>query len=126
MTSRFGRWSLAGLGVAVALASTLVLMRLHASTDPVSGTAAAAGTGSLVQDATHEPWYGLTLLADPVTLQGPSGRPATPPPPITASAGILIDADSGRILWQENEHARLAPASLIKLLTALVVLENFD
>ncbi|MCL1975668.1 MAG: D-alanyl-D-alanine carboxypeptidase [Firmicutes bacterium] len=45
---------------------------------------------------------------------------------IEAAASILIDADSGRLLWEKNSHSRLPPASLTKILTALVTLEQFD
>lgn len=46
-------------------------------------------------------------------------------PAIPARGGILVDLDAGTILWQENAHAQLPPASTAKILTALVALENF-
>ena len=45
---------------------------------------------------------------------------------IEAAASILIDADSGRVLWEQNAHSRLPVASLTKILTALVTLEQYD
>lgn len=49
--------------------------------------------------------------------------PATTPsaPTIAAKAYILIDADSGRVLAESNADARLAPASLTKLMTSYVL-----
>jgi len=92
------------------------------STEPPSAAAAAEG-GSV--DLNRSPWFGMRLLHEPVALYGIDANLKTAPA-ITAAAGILVDADTGRVLWSQNPHMRLAPASTIKLLTALVVLENFD
>lgn len=43
---------------------------------------------------------------------------------IMAEAGILVDMDSGAVLFGQQIHATYAPASITKLLTALVVAEN--
>ncbi|MGE5422023.1 MAG: D-alanyl-D-alanine carboxypeptidase family protein [Ignavibacteriales bacterium] len=43
-----------------------------------------------------------------------------------AKAAILMDASSGRILYQKNAHELLPPASLTKIMTALLVVENGD
>ncbi len=43
---------------------------------------------------------------------------------ILSPAAIVIDAETGRILWAKNIHERRAPASLTKMLSALLVLEN--
>ena len=45
--------------------------------------------------------------------------PSTAPPPI-ASAAILVDADTGQVLFEQDAHAPLPPGSLTKTLTALV------
>lgn len=45
---------------------------------------------------------------------------------IAAEAGIVIDADSGAVLFAQNSHVPYPPASITKLLTALLVLENCD
>ncbi len=45
---------------------------------------------------------------------------------LTAEAGIVIDADTGGILFEKNMHSKQYPASTTKVLTALVVLENCD
>jgi len=46
---------------------------------------------------------------------------APPPPAIEAKSHILIDFHSGKVLAAQNEHARLEPASLTKLMTAYTV-----
>ena len=46
------------------------------------------------------------------------------PPRVSASAYVLMDADSGKVLAARNPYERRAPASLTKIMTALVALEN--
>lgn len=43
---------------------------------------------------------------------------------VQSEAGIVVDMDSGAVLFGQNIHAQKAPASITKLLTALVVIEN--
>lgn len=43
---------------------------------------------------------------------------------LTAEAGICIDADTGAIIFEKNAYARMYPASITKVMTALVVLEH--
>ncbi len=45
---------------------------------------------------------------------------------IQAEGGIVIDADTGAVLFGQNIHQTYYPASITKLLTALIVLENCD
>ncbi len=43
---------------------------------------------------------------------------------IAADGGILIDADSGCVIYGKNIHQRYYPASITKILTALIVIER--
>lgn len=45
---------------------------------------------------------------------------------ILAEAGSVMDVDSGTMIFGQNSHVEYPPASITKLLTALVVLENVD
>ena len=45
---------------------------------------------------------------------------------IEADGGILMDADTGTILYGKNENQAYYPASITKILTALIVLEKCD
>jgi D-alanyl-D-alanine carboxypeptidase len=45
---------------------------------------------------------------------------------IQAESGIVIDADTGTVIFGQNIHAAYPPASITKILTALIVLENSD
>lgn len=56
-------------------------------------------------------------------------EPATPSkwpagPEINAGSAILIDADTGTILYEKNAHEKAYPASTTKLMTSLLALEN--
>lgn len=64
----------------------------------------------------------FTLLAvifgaSPLTRAGPR---------LSSQAAVLIDVDSGRVLYARRALERRAPASLTKVLTALVVLDRID
>ena len=48
------------------------------------------------------------------------------PPPISANSAILMDAHTGIILFENNPHTRRYPASLTKLMTALLLLEHTE
>ena len=50
----------------------------------------------------------------------------TVPAPVGAGAAILIEADSGRVLYEQHAHTRMPMASTTKIMTALVVLEHCD
>lgn len=43
---------------------------------------------------------------------------------IEAEGGILIDADTGAVLYGQNIHIPYYPASITKILTALIIIEN--
>lgn len=45
-------------------------------------------------------------------------------PSIFAEAGILIDGTTGQILYEKNPHEQMYPASITKLMTALIAIET--
>lgn len=47
-------------------------------------------------------------------------------PEIGAEAAVLIEADSGTVLYAKNADSKRYPASITKILTALVTIENSD
>jgi serine-type D-Ala-D-Ala carboxypeptidase (penicillin-binding protein 5/6) len=64
---------------------------------------------------------GGPALAQPGIVVDPSaGAPALPG--ITATSFVVADADTGDVLAAKNAHAKLAPASTLKTLTALTVI----
>jgi D-alanyl-D-alanine carboxypeptidase (penicillin-binding protein 5/6) len=48
---------------------------------------------------------------------------AASPPTVTAAAAVLVDADSGRVLYAHRPDRRWPPASTTKILTALLAAE---
>jgi D-alanyl-D-alanine carboxypeptidase len=75
---------------------------------------------------------GLVGADDPNTGIGPwvvtastLGRAAVPPAPaIQASAAAVVDGDSGALVWGKDPHRSLPPASMTKMMTALVALRH--
>jgi D-alanyl-D-alanine carboxypeptidase (penicillin-binding protein 5/6) len=65
----------------------------------------------------------MTVALWPVTGHGAS--PLTPPerPVIKAAALYMVELNSGRVLLEKHATRRLPPASLTKIMTALVALE---
>ena len=55
-----------------------------------------------------------------------SGAMASEPFTVAAKGAVLIDADSGRILFAQNENEMLPMASTTKIMTTLIALENAD
>jgi len=48
----------------------------------------------------------------------------TPSIPITAESALLMESTSGQILFEKNPDKRLPPASITKIMTMLLVMEN--
>lgn len=46
------------------------------------------------------------------------------PQGVTAEFAAIVDGDSGQLLYGKNAHGRVAPASLTKIVTAIVALER--
>jgi|GEM_PF-263513 len=55
-----------------------------------------------------------------------ASAPTTYTPQIQSPAAILIDADTGIIIYERNMHEQKYPASITKLMTALMLLEYID
>lgn len=45
---------------------------------------------------------------------------------INAKSAILIEASTGKIIYKKNIHERLAPASMTKMMSLLLIMENVD
>jgi len=57
-----------------------------------------------------------------------AGKGPAPQTDLAANArsAILIDADSGTVIYEKNSHAALPPASITKIMTMLLVMEAID
>ena len=61
----------------------------------------------------------IVLFSVPVLAEQPDFK-------LTASSALLMEADTGEILYARNEHKRLPPASMTKVMTMLLVMEAID
>jgi D-alanyl-D-alanine carboxypeptidase (penicillin-binding protein 5/6) len=123
MLRRSVRWRpVAVIAASIAIPSALVL-HFNGLIGP-AGVLAGSGARGEASNARHQPASQMALLHQTIRFSEPAQTPANAPV-IEASAGILVDIDTGHVLWALNAHQQRAPASTIKMLTALVVLENF-
>ena len=44
----------------------------------------------------------------------------------SAKSSVLIDSSTGTIISEEESHKRLSPASMTKMMTLLIVMENIE
>lgn len=56
----------------------------------------------------------------------PIGVTAVDAPTVSARSAVLLDAESGQILYGKDEHTRRGMASTTKIMTALIALEQAD
>jgi len=71
--------------------------------------------------------YELAKGGDVVTTTGrraPERTASGWPPLPSAESAIIVDGDSGAVLYAKSAHTRLAQASTTKMMTAIVALEN--
>ena len=47
-------------------------------------------------------------------------------PTVDAAAAVLMEKETGAILYEQNAHDKLEPASVTKVMTLLLVLEAID
>ena len=59
----------------------------------------------------------LTLLPVSAVAAGPE---------VSGKSALLMDMETGTVLYAQNEHARLAPASVTKVMTMLLIMEAID
>ena len=65
----------------------------------------------------------LLMLTTPVLAET---APADDTMQLTADAALLMEAQTGQILYEKNAHAHLAPASVTKVMTILLFAEMID
>ena len=99
--------------VAVALAAVLALVLIK---PPVSNNEKGANNSALNIPSEPEPEPPFA------TFQSENTKPFAYA--IKSEYGVLIDSDTGEIIYQKNADAKIYPASLTKILTLLVAVEN--
>ncbi|WP_246070486.1 D-alanyl-D-alanine carboxypeptidase family protein [Paenibacillus kobensis] len=63
--------------------------------------------------------------AEPGAAKQPASSPAANLAPSARSA-VLMDADSGTVIFDKNSHDKLPPASITKIMTMLLIMEALD
>jgi serine-type D-Ala-D-Ala carboxypeptidase (penicillin-binding protein 5/6) len=114
----YARLALVALAAATAVGAIAAAFRL-----PAAPRASAATRPQPVPSSV--PWFGMHVASGNLSFWTPAVMPVGPPP-IRARAGILVDLDTGEVLWARQPNLGLPPASLTKVLTALVALDNFS
>jgi len=118
-------------GPAVVVTGIAAVVGLAVAGGPVAGAAPAASAGSARAQA-----VGPAASAHPVARQDVGGSdmaspgivvhyPATgaiPLPHVPASAYVIADANTGQVLAAEDAHGLFAPASTLKVLTAITLI----
>ncbi|HEX2912371.1 MAG TPA: hypothetical protein VH186_16295 [Chloroflexia bacterium] len=108
---------------------TLALPSAFAATLEEPALASLPAAAPTKASKTPAPTPKGSLTPGPTVTPGPTPTPApkvvTLPPAIKATSAIVVDADTGRILYAKNEHVQRPQASTTKLVTALTLLSMF-
>jgi D-alanyl-D-alanine carboxypeptidase (penicillin-binding protein 5/6) len=73
---------------------------------------------------TWSPAAGAATATPATTAEVPSGWGSFPPDTPHPKSDIVVDAEDGRVLFGDNVHDALRPASTVKLFTALAAVER--
>ncbi len=116
----------ARLALVVLVAGVAVGTLASATRLPVTPSAAAAAAATRPpMPAAPAQWFDMRVADAGLSFWAPAIAPGGAPS-VRAAAGVLVDLDTGEIIWDRDPHRALPPASLTKVLTSLVALENFD
>lgn len=66
------------------------------------------------------------LIACMLSVQLPVAAGEGGEPEITAQSAIIIEASTGRVIWEKNADARMYPASMTKMMTGILALEQMN
>lgn len=61
-----------------------------------------------------------------IALLAPAASAAPACPPVSAASALLMEQETGTILYEQNAHAHLEPASVTKVMTLLLIMEALD
>lgn len=85
--------------------------------------------GQNIYEQTFLTMYTITNPKLPIVLPTPAPYPQiiSPDliPQITATSSVVLDVDSSVVMYEKNADTPLAPASTVKIMTALVGLDHF-
>lgn len=105
-------------------------------TEAVTGTAAAPGNAGTEAVPGNNGTSAAPGNAGTAAAPGNSGTASVPggyndttaiqEPVVVAEGAVLLDASTGKVLYGKNQDKQFYPASITKIMTALVVLERCD
>lgn len=115
------RVSLKMVFAVILLSGSLYLFKIFETNDktPVKQPQVLAIEQPSFQDA-------IETTPDPKESPAPVQVGKDPSPVLSAQAAVVIDTDSGKILFEKNAEKQIYPASLTKIMTAVVAMENFN
>jgi len=95
---------------------------------PARGEDQDSGTVAGIEDNSREPEISTSTFK--VSSDGERTYPRRIPDSpdmgaLTARAALVLDGKTGATLYEKNSHEKLPPASITKVMTALVALENY-
>ncbi|MCL4459324.1 MAG: D-alanyl-D-alanine carboxypeptidase [Chloroflexi bacterium] len=83
------------------------------------------GQSATMPTPTPQPQPTPTATREPNPIPPPIRKVGTNGPPTISAQGVaIIDETSGRLLYGKEPHQRFAPASLTKIVTAIIALEQ--
>ncbi|SDN11222.1 D-alanyl-D-alanine carboxypeptidase family protein [Lachnospira pectinoschiza] len=86
--------------------------------------AALLGTAALLVSSPIQTFAALSSTGSVVSSVDTSSTTWPSAPDVSAGSCILIDADTGSILYEKNAYEKCYPASTTKILTGLLTIEN--
>ena len=105
----------------VTISASAALSVSAATASTAATNAATSAVNSTVQST---PGTTDTTGNSQGSSQGSSDNQWPASPTISAGSAILIDADTGAILYEKDCHSRAYPASTTKIMTSLLAIEN--
>jgi D-alanyl-D-alanine carboxypeptidase (penicillin-binding protein 5/6) len=105
------------------LAILMILVLVFSYSAGVAGTQSIGSTDKIGDvDATG----GVDVISGADGADGIGAASNVPVPEISAVSAILVEAETGQILYHKNSHAHLHISAACKLMTTLVAIENSD
>ena len=111
--------------VLVALAVAFAVPAQTQKKAPAKKSGVAATKKAAPKPAVKKPAAKKPAPKAPVRKKAPA-KPAPPPPPPPPISTICVDADSGIVISESNADMQRPPASMIKLLLMLMVMEGVE
>lgn len=94
-----------------------------AAAAPGATASSGAETTSARLSATVAPPPSATPIPDYFSRTWLNAHPAADVPPVTAQGVMVVDRDSQQIIYAKNPDVRRPPASILKIVTAMVALD---